>query len=106
MLTSQLTTHINAFWDRGILPALQDYIRMRTDAPLSDRDGRTRGQRARAVALVADWIRRQHVRGGPLGVLQDGDRTPLLLLEFPGSIPDPVLMYGPLDKQPPMVGWR
>jgi acetylornithine deacetylase/succinyl-diaminopimelate desuccinylase-like protein len=28
------------------------------------------------------------------------------LLEFPGSIPDTVLMYGHLDKQPPMVGWR
>jgi acetylornithine deacetylase/succinyl-diaminopimelate desuccinylase-like protein len=60
----------------------------------------------RAVALVADWIRRQQVPGGSLGVLQDGDRTPLLLLEFPGSIPDTVLMYGHLDKQPPMVGWR
>ena len=39
-------------------------------------------------------------------MLQDGDRTPLLLLDFPGSIPDTVLMYGHLDKQPPMVGWR
>jgi acetylornithine deacetylase/succinyl-diaminopimelate desuccinylase-like protein len=60
----------------------------------------------RAVALVADWIRRQDVPDGTLEVLQDGGRTPLLLLEFPGNIPDTVLMYGHLDKQPPMVGWR
>src|SRR6266511_2610109 len=63
MLTSQLTTHINAFWDREILPALQEYIRIPNESPL-------------------------------------------LLLEFPGTIPDTVLMYGHLDKQPPMVGWR
>jgi acetylornithine deacetylase/succinyl-diaminopimelate desuccinylase-like protein len=39
-------------------------------------------------------------------VLQVGDRTPLLVLEVAGSIPEMVLMYGHLDKQPPMVGWR
>ena len=106
MLTSQLTTHINAFWEQEILPALQDYIRIPNESPLFDPDWQAHGHMQRAVALVADWIRRQHIPGGTLEVLQDGDRTPLLLLDFPGSIPDTVLMYGHLDKQPPMVGWR
>jgi acetylornithine deacetylase/succinyl-diaminopimelate desuccinylase-like protein len=106
MLTSQLTTHINTFWDRKILPALHEYIRIPNESPLFDPDWQSHGHMARAVALVADWIRRQDLPGGTLEVLQDGDRTPLLLLEFPGSIPDTVLMYGHLDKQPPMVGWR
>ena len=106
MLTSQLTTHINTFWDREILPALHDYIRIPNESPLFDPDWQAHGHMQRAVALVADWIRRQQIPGGNLEVLQDGDRTPLLLLEFPGNIPDTVLMYGHLDKQPPMVGWR
>jgi acetylornithine deacetylase/succinyl-diaminopimelate desuccinylase-like protein len=106
MLTSQLTTHIEAFWDREILPALQEYIRIPNESPLFDPDWQAHGHMQRAVALVADWIRRQDIAGGTLQVLQDGDRTPLLLLEFPGQIPDTVLMYGHLDKQPPMVGWR
>lgn len=106
MLTSQLTTHIDAFWDREILPALQEYIRIPNESPLFDPDWQAHGHMQRAVALVADWIRRQHVPGGTIEVLQDGDRTPLLLVEFPGSIPETVLMYGHLDKQPPMVGWR
>jgi acetylornithine deacetylase/succinyl-diaminopimelate desuccinylase-like protein len=106
MLTSQLTTHINGFWDRAILPALQEYIRIPNESPLFDPDWQPHGHMQRAVALVADWIQRQHIPGGTLEVLQDGDRTPLLLLEFPGDIPDTVLMYGHLDKQPPMVGWR
>jgi acetylornithine deacetylase/succinyl-diaminopimelate desuccinylase-like protein len=106
MLTSQLTTHIDAFWEREILPPLQDYIRIPNESPLFDPDWKAHGHMQRAVALVADWIRRQQIRGGTLEVLQDGDRTPLLLLEVPGSIPDTVLLYGHLDKQPPMVGWR
>ncbi|MGH8057793.1 MAG: M20/M25/M40 family metallo-hydrolase, partial [Candidatus Entotheonellia bacterium] len=106
MLTSQLTTHIDAFWDREILPALQEYIRIPNESPLFDPDWQAHGHMQRAVALVADWIRQQHVPGGTIEVLQDGDRTPLLLVEFPGSIPETVLMYGHLDKQPPMVGWR
>ena len=106
MLMSQLTTYMNTFWDREILPALQEYIRIPNESPLFDADWQAHGHMARAVALVADWIRRQRVPGGTLEVLQDGDRTPLLLLEIPGSIPDTVLMYGHLDKQPAMVGWR
>ena len=33
-------------------------------------------------------------------------RTPLLLLDCPGEADGTILMYGHLDKQPEMVGWR
>jgi acetylornithine deacetylase/succinyl-diaminopimelate desuccinylase-like protein len=106
MLTSQLTAHINDFWDREILPTLHDYIRIPNESPLFDPEWQAHGHMQRAVTLVADWIRRQQIPGGTLQVLQDGDHTPLLLIDIPGELPDTVLMYGHLDKQPPMVGWR
>jgi acetylornithine deacetylase/succinyl-diaminopimelate desuccinylase-like protein len=106
MMTSQLVAHIDTFWDRQILPALQDFISIPNESPLFDPDWLAHGHMQRAVALVEEWIRRQQLPGGNLEVFQDGDRTPLLLLEFPGDIPDTILMYGHLDKQPPMVGWR
>jgi acetylornithine deacetylase/succinyl-diaminopimelate desuccinylase-like protein len=46
------------------------------------------------------------VGGLSLRVLPDGTRTPVLLAEVPGAVPEVVLLYGHLDKQPPMVGWR
>jgi len=58
------------------------------------------------VELVTAWIESQQVQGLSLRVLRDGERTPVLLAEVPGSRPEVVLMYGHLDKQPPMVGWR
>jgi acetylornithine deacetylase/succinyl-diaminopimelate desuccinylase-like protein len=106
MLTAQLTTYLNTFWDQDILPTLQDYIRIPNESPLFDPDWQAHGHMERAVALVADWLRRQKVPGGSLEILQDGDRTPVLLLDFPGTIADTILVYGHLDKQPPMVGWR
>lgn len=106
MLTSQLTTSMQNFWDREILPALHEYIRIPNESPLFDPDWQAHGHMARAVNLVADWIRRQDVPGGTLEVLQDGSHTPLLLVDFPGDVPDTILIYGHLDKQPPMVGWR
>jgi acetylornithine deacetylase/succinyl-diaminopimelate desuccinylase-like protein len=106
MSTAQLISRISTFWDREIIPALQDYIRIPNESPLFDPDWQAHGHMQRAVGLVADWVRRQRIPGGTLEVLQDDARTPLLLLEFPGDIPDTVLMYGHLDKQPAMVGWR
>lgn len=106
MLTSQLASHITTFWDREIIPTLQDYIRIPNESPLFDPDWQAHGHMRRAVTLVSDWLQRQQVAGGTLEVLQDGDRTPLLLLDFPGTRADTILFYGHLDKQPPMVGWR
>jgi acetylornithine deacetylase/succinyl-diaminopimelate desuccinylase-like protein len=106
MQTSQLTSHLSTFWDEEILPTLQEYIRIPNESPLFDPEWKAHGYMEQAVSLVCDWIRRQNVPDCTLELLQDGDRTPLLLLEVAGSIPDTILMYGHLDKQPPMVGWR
>ena len=73
MLTSQLTTHINAFWKQEILPALHEYIRVPNESPLFDPDWQAHGHMQRAVALVVDWMRQQHIPGGTLEVLQDGE---------------------------------
>ena len=106
MQTSQLTSHLSAFWDEEIIPTLQKYIRIPNESPLFDPEWKTHGYMEQAVTLVSDWIRHQNVPDCTLDLLQDGDRTPLLLIEVAGSIPDTILMYGHLDKQPPMVGWR
>ncbi len=106
MQTSQLAEHIQGFWDRDIIPTLHDYIRIPNESPMFDPNWKANGHMDKAVQLVSDWIGQQNVPGGHLQVFQDGDRTPVMLLEFPGDIDSTVLFYGHLDKQPPMVGWR
>ncbi len=94
------------YWDRDIIPTLHDYIRIPNESPMFDPNWKANGHMDRAVQLVLDWIDRQNVPGGQVEVFQDGDRTPVMLIEFPGDIDNTVMMYGHLDKQPPMVGWR
>ncbi len=73
--------------------------------PAFDHDWRAHGHMQRAVTLVRDWARAQAVPGLQLEVIELPGRTPLLWMEPPGHGGDTVLLYGHLDKQPPMHGW-
>ena len=59
----------------------------------------------RATALVADWMRIHAPAGTGVEVVRHGERTPVIVAEVPGAAPGTVLLYGHLDKQPPMAGW-
>ncbi len=92
-------------WAESIVPTLREYITIPNQSPGFDPAWREHGHMDRAVALIAAWIEAQAVPGLRLEVLRVEGRTPLLFVEVPGEIDDTVLLYGHLDKQPPMDGW-
>jgi acetylornithine deacetylase/succinyl-diaminopimelate desuccinylase-like protein len=100
----------NATWQADIIPTLHDYIRIPALSPAFDADWQETGHLAAATALVRDWCDQRQVPGLKVEVHQLPGLTPLLLLEVPGTgagdPDDTVLLYGHLDKQPEMVGWR
>src|SRR5262249_60693733 len=51
------------------------------------------------------WCRKRPIEGLQIEVVRLEGRTPVLLLEIPGSSDDTVLLYGHCDKQPEMTGW-
>src|SRR6185503_3322026 len=76
-------------------------------SPAFDQKWREHGHMERAVALIEAWCRKQPIPGLTVEVIRLGDRTPVILMEVPGNGgPDTVLLYGHLDKQPEMTGWR
>jgi acetylornithine deacetylase/succinyl-diaminopimelate desuccinylase-like protein len=96
-------------WESEILPALTEYIRIPNKSQAFDAQWREHGHMDRAVALVEAWCRKQPIDGLVVEVHRLPGRTPLLLMEIPGRGPaakDTVLLYGHLDKQPEMTGWR
>jgi acetylornithine deacetylase/succinyl-diaminopimelate desuccinylase-like protein len=93
------------FWDDAILPALVDYIRIPAKSPHFDPEWARHGHIERAVKLAADWCARHAVPGMKLEVVRLEGRTPVLFVEVPGTQGN-VLIYGHLDKQPEMTGWR
>jgi acetylornithine deacetylase/succinyl-diaminopimelate desuccinylase-like protein len=63
----------------------------------------------RAVDLLAGWAKQQLPEGTTLEIVRLGERTPLIFMDVPatgGKSGDTVLLYGHLDKQPEMTGWR
>jgi acetylornithine deacetylase/succinyl-diaminopimelate desuccinylase-like protein len=98
-------------WEEEILPTLADYIRIPNRSPAFDPNWAAAGHMDRAVELVADWCRRQPIPGLTVEVVKLDDasgkpRTPVIYMEIPGDGPETVLLYGHVDKQPEMVGWR
>lgn len=101
---------IDAIWTRDIEPALFEYIRIPNVSEAFDAKWHEHGHMHRAVELVRDWCAARPIAGLSVTVHELPERTPLIVVEVPafngGSNDDTVLLYGHLDKQPEMVGWR
>ncbi len=103
---AELERFVDGVWDQSIVPELCKYVRIPNKSPLFDPDWEQHGHMERAVALMADWARRQPVAGLSLRVSRLPGRTPLIFIEVPGQGRETVLLYGHLDKQPEFTGWE
>jgi acetylornithine deacetylase/succinyl-diaminopimelate desuccinylase-like protein len=101
---------ISRFWQEAIVPALVEYIRIPAKSPHFDPQWQENGHIDAAVELAAAWCRKHAVAGMNLEVVRLPGRTPVLFIEIESSAKEAksatVLMYGHLDKQPEMSGWR
>lgn len=106
MDATRIRHFIEEVWAESIMPALQAYITIPNQSPAYDPEWERNGHMDAAVALVAKWIAAQEISNLQLEVLRLPGRTPLIYADVPGSSSATVLLYGHLDKQPPMDGWR
>ena len=106
MKMSPIRSFIRETWQASIIPALEEYIAIPNESPGFDPQWREHGHMDSAVELFSSWATDQKIPGLDLHVAEAEGRTPLLLMEIPGSGRGTVLLYGHLDKQPPMEGWR
>src|SRR6202158_608031 len=101
-----IEAYVTQLWDRSIVAELMEYIRLPNKSPAFDPEWHSHGYMEQAMTRYAQWARRQPLKGMKLEVVRLEGRTPLLVIDIPGSSPDCVLLYGHLDKQPEMTGWR
>jgi acetylornithine deacetylase/succinyl-diaminopimelate desuccinylase-like protein len=108
--TTTILDDVGAVWSDDIVPTLHDYIAIPALSPAFDADWASNGHMTRAVDLVAGWCRARSIAGMTVEVVELPERTPLIVVEVPafgdGDQADTVLLYGHLDKQPEMYGWR
>ena len=110
MISSASVDRIANQWDTEIVPQLVDYVRIPAKSPHFDPAWESNGHIESVIALAERWVRKQPVRGLAVEIVRLQGRTPLLVFEVPASHASAnagtVLLYGHLDKQPEMTGWR
>ncbi len=106
MDTAQIRAAVERCWQQDVLPSLMDFIRIPAISPLFDAKWEEKGHIEAALQLAVAWCKAQPIAGLRLEVARLPGRTPLLFIEIPGQTDETVLLYGHLDKQPEMVGWR
>jgi acetylornithine deacetylase/succinyl-diaminopimelate desuccinylase-like protein len=110
---SAVHRHVTEVWDGDIVPVLEDFIRIPNVSVGFDPGWAEAGHMTRAVDLVSGWLRSRPIEGAKVEVQELAGRTPVVLVDVPahGLATDQedagaVLLYGHLDKQPPLATWR
>ena len=105
MNNKQLESNINNFWDNKILPTLIEYIKIPNKSPSFDPEWEKHGHIDRVLNLAVEWATENKPTGSTVTIERTPGRTPIIMLDVPGTIEGNILMYGHLDKQPEMDGW-
>src|SRR5262247_4175134 len=98
-------TFVQRRWEEDVLPALTRYIEIPAKSPSFDREWAAHGHLDRAAALIDEWSRRRPIEGLTVETVRLPGRTPVILMEVPGTAAETILLYGHCDKQPEMTGW-
>lgn len=102
--------HLSGVWDHDVVPSLTEYVSIPALSPAFDADWARRGELDRAVELVRAWVAARPIPGLRVERHDLPGRTPVLLVEVPATPgaeeAGDVLVYGHVDKQPEMTGWR
>lgn len=97
---------IDEYWEKEALPALMEFGTIPNVSPAFDSEWSENGHMDRAAEFLKNWVESRDIQSMTVELLRSDMRTPLIFIEIPGERDETVLMYGHLDKQPPMLPWR
>ncbi|WP_033402089.1 M20/M25/M40 family metallo-hydrolase [Actinopolyspora mortivallis] len=106
-----VNTFVRQQWESAVLPSLCRLVEIPAVSGGFDSDWEANGHLDAVVEHVRSWIEARGIAGASTEVVRLPGRSPLLLVDVPahgeGSAEsaETVLLYGHLDKQPPMEGW-
>ncbi len=106
MKIQEIRSFCDEVWENSIIPELIDYIRIPNKSPMFDADWKQNGYMDKVVEQFVSWCKAQDIEGLSIEIQQLPGRTPLIFMEIEGQTHNSILLYGHLDKQPEMVGWR
>lgn len=104
-----LTTTVRTRWERDILPSLSELVAIPAVSEGFDPNWAEHGHLAAAVAHVRSWLVALDLPGATADVVELPGKSPVLVFDVPATPgaehTGTALLYGHLDKQPPVGGW-
>ena len=104
----EIEPFITQTFEKDVVPALMNFIRIPNGSPSYDKDWQTNGFQEQAALYIKEWVESQNLQNTYVHILQEKNRTPFIYIEIEASKKDDsrsILMYGHFDKQPPLEGW-
>jgi acetylornithine deacetylase/succinyl-diaminopimelate desuccinylase-like protein len=104
-----LTSTVRTLWEQDILPGLSELVTIPAVSEVFDPGWAAHGHLAAAVQHVRSWLAARDLPGAAIDVVTLDGKPPVLLVDVPAAEgaeqAGTVLLYGHLDKQPPVGGW-
>jgi acetylornithine deacetylase/succinyl-diaminopimelate desuccinylase-like protein len=100
---------VGRYWEDAALAALSEYVGIPCLSPEFDEDWAADGALDRAAELLAAWAAGRALASATAEVVKLPGRTPCVLVDAEPTAVDSApttLVYGHLDKQPPLGAWR
>eukprot|EP01089_Gocevia_fonbrunei_P022580 TRINITY_DN9177_c0_g1_i1.p1 TRINITY_DN9177_c0_g1~~TRINITY_DN9177_c0_g1_i1.p1 ORF type:complete len:480 (+),score=141.81 TRINITY_DN9177_c0_g1_i1:32-1471(+) len=106
--STKTLANISEWWNakNGVVEKITEYISIPNQSPDYDPEWETNGLLDQAVTLLVDWVKAQNVENLELEIVKEPGRTPVIFMTVPAknvTSTDSVLLYGHLDKQPPLT---
>lgn len=106
---AKLSGSVRTIWERDILPGLSELVAIPAVSEAFDPDWAANGHLAAAVEHLRTWLAGRDLPGATAEIVTLEGKSPLLVADLPAApgaeSAGTVLLYGHLDKQPPVGGW-
>lgn len=100
---------VKTIWETKIKDTFEEYLKIPNISPAYNESWEDDGHMQKVVDLYENWAKQNAPKSASVFVQQIKNKTPLLVINVPArnySGNESVLLYGHLDKQPEMLGWR
>ncbi|MGH9020357.1 MAG: peptidase M20, partial [Acidimicrobiales bacterium] len=93
--------------ERDVLPTLTRYCEIPSLSPMFDADWATTGYLNDAAELIAQWARERALANAEVQIHRLEGRTTVVTVTLPATnaATGTCVLYGHLDKQPPLGDW-
>lgn len=97
---------VDEHFDKNFVEPLSDFIRIPNLTPAFDPEYLTNGLVEKSIEFIKNYAESLNIEGLEFHHYQEEGLVPMVVMVYEGAGSPNVMIYGHLDKQPHMEGWR